>query len=129
MIREDTFRISRRPYAVKLDTLRLTRCDRADGTCFWRGDIDAVWFRRRDGRTMACVGFLWDFQDEKPADAEAFLLAHTDGTPSTISPSSKATRSGRPAHRASGPRRTAAPSWRSRCSAPPTVRRHASRSN
>ena len=29
--------------------------------------------------TQACAGRLWDFQDDDPADALAFLAAHTDG--------------------------------------------------
>lgn len=80
MIREDKFLISRRPYAVDLGSLRLQH-EPAKGNSheFWRGSIDAVWFRRRAGLTVACIGSLWDYQDVEPADGEAFLRAHKDG--------------------------------------------------
>ncbi|MDP4501033.1 hypothetical protein [Nonomuraea turcica] len=78
MIREDKFVISRRPYAVDLSSLRLTE-EQGHAGLFWRGRVDAVWFRRRKGVTVACIGILWDSQHERPADAAAFLRAHDDG--------------------------------------------------
>lgn len=81
MIREDKFLISKRPYAVDLGSLKLKH-EPASGLYsheFWRGNIDGVWFRRRQGVTMACIGSLWDYQDVEPADGEAFLRAHKDG--------------------------------------------------
>lgn len=86
MIKMDKFLISKGPYAVDLDSLTAkfympTRDGEpmpgAQGT--WRCRIDAVWFRRRRGETVACIGYLWDFQDTEPADAQAFLAAHDDG--------------------------------------------------
>lgn len=71
MIREDQFRISRRPYAVHLD-----------GGLHVNGshvDLDAVWFRRRNGVTVACIGHLWDIQDPCPADGHEFLRRANDG--------------------------------------------------
>lgn len=70
MIREDRFLISRRPYAVDLSSLcvDLHRCT-----------INAVWFRRRSGKTVACVGYLWDYQRPAPADVAEFLRRHDDG--------------------------------------------------
>lgn len=81
MIREDKFLISKRPYAVKLDTLIVHQHGRTPGSGegFWHGRIDAVWFRRRRGETVACCGELWDYQDVEPKDGETFLLAHDDG--------------------------------------------------
>lgn len=85
MIREDKFLISKRPYAVFLDSLHVQHSpsrEYAPGQWsaeHWRGDIDAVWFRRRRGETVACYGQLWDLQDVEPKDGEAFLLAHEDG--------------------------------------------------
>lgn len=79
MIRDSRFLISRRPYAVDLTSLRGSMEPRHDGGSYYRGRIDAVWFRRRGGVTVACIGTLWDSQDEKPAVAVAFLKAHADG--------------------------------------------------
>ena len=79
MIREDRFLISRKPYAVDLGSLRVTHIGAAhDGRTLATARINAVWFRRRNGVTVACVGHLWDIQSP-PADASTFLAAHTDG--------------------------------------------------
>ncbi|MFD7922484.1 hypothetical protein ACFV3R_25070 [Streptomyces sp. NPDC059740] len=82
MIREDRFLISRKPYAIDLNTLRVsTREDTPKGrnpyyvTC----RINAVWFRRRRGATVACIGELWDLQYPEPATARQFLDQHNDG--------------------------------------------------
>ena len=79
MIREDRFLISRKPYAVDLGSLR-TDDPRAghDGSVHVTATLDAVWFRRRKGVTVACVGHLWDIQ-APPADAAQFLAQHDDG--------------------------------------------------
>lgn len=79
MIREDRFLISRKPYAVDLASLRVQERPRQDGSSFYTGRINAVWFRRRNGVTVACIGSLWDHQDDKPTDGAAFLAAHDDG--------------------------------------------------
>ena len=82
MIREEKLLISKRPYAVDLESLNKhwhpidgAESDRG----FWHCRIEAVWFRRRRGETVACSGELWDYQDVEPKDGEAFLLAHEDG--------------------------------------------------
>jgi hypothetical protein len=94
MLKAEKFRISDKPYAVDLSSLRVTWTDRQSGLV--RGDIDAVWFRRRRAgyngplRTVACAGVLWDFQRPEGSapldqpepvvpDALAFLTAHDDG--------------------------------------------------
>jgi hypothetical protein len=88
VIREDKFLISKRPYAIKLDSLiahqhrRQWKSEPPEGASegtYWHCQIDAAWFRRRRGVTVAVLGTLWDYQDTQPADAEAFLLAHDDG--------------------------------------------------
>ncbi|KIF66239.1 hypothetical protein HY68_36630 [Streptomyces sp. AcH 505] len=79
MIREDRFLISRRPYAIDLGSLRTAKKDRRDGSSFYFGRINAVWFRRKQGVTVACVGTLWDFQDTEPADGTEFVTRHDDG--------------------------------------------------
>lgn len=71
MIREAEFVLSHRPYAVDLAGLKTTGHGRAT--------LDAVWFRRRRGVTVACVGRLWDHQRPDPVDAAEFLTRHDDG--------------------------------------------------
>lgn len=78
MIRESRFLISRNPYAVDLTSLT-GALDTTALTPVYRGTLDAVWFRRHKGRTVACIGQLWDFQDSRPADALEFLARLTDG--------------------------------------------------
>lgn len=79
MIRMEKFLISKRPYAVDSDSLRVRFHETALDEGFWDCRIKAVWFRRRRGETVACYGQLWDYQDVKPKDGEAFMLAHRDG--------------------------------------------------
>ncbi|MFL4947531.1 hypothetical protein ACJ6WE_09175 [Streptomyces sp. MMS24-I31] len=79
MIREDRFLISRKPYAVDLASLRGSVQTYENGRTSYRGRIDAVWFRRRRGETVACIGDLWDFQDTEPESAREFLERHNDG--------------------------------------------------
>ncbi|MGK3107936.1 hypothetical protein [Streptomyces sp. WAC05858] len=78
MIREDKFLISRRPYAVDLNSLcRLERDP--DKTWAWYM-VDAVWFRGRKSDPVACIGTLRTIIDDPaPADARAFLERYTDG--------------------------------------------------
>lgn len=71
MIREERMLISKRPYAVNLLTLFTN--DRGGA------EMDAVWFRRRSGVTVACVGILWDYQSPSPTTAYEFLRRHDDG--------------------------------------------------
>lgn len=86
MIREDDFKISRRPYAVLLDSLhahfhhieRTAPIPNAERG-FWDCRIEAVWFRRRRNETVAVSGQLWALQDTEPADGTDFLRKHTDG--------------------------------------------------
>jgi hypothetical protein len=80
MIRTDRFRISARPYAVDLPTLKVgDPYARHDGTPVYRCLIRAAWFRRKGGRLSALAGTLWDHQGPAPADGRAFLTALTDG--------------------------------------------------
>lgn len=72
MIRDDRFVLSRRQFAVDLNSLD-THSPRR------RLEVTAVWFRRRRGITIACLGLLWDFQQRTPVDALEFLAAHDDG--------------------------------------------------
>ncbi|MCY0960829.1 hypothetical protein [Streptomyces sp. H27-H5] len=76
MHRETRFLISRKPYAIDLDSL--TVAEPGPRGSVWAG-VSAVWFRRRRGVTVACTGTLRDLQDTTPADVHAFLAAHTDG--------------------------------------------------
>ncbi|WP_329217395.1 hypothetical protein [Streptomyces microflavus] len=81
MRRTDRFLISRKPFAVDLGSLRGERTDTPQGRnpyCY-DGRINAVWFRRRHGITVACIGDLWDLQHPEPADGRQFLEQHDDG--------------------------------------------------
>lgn len=71
MIREERFLISRRPYAVDLSSLAVDS--------YGKATVAAVWFRRRRGVTVACIGELWNFPRLTPKDAREFLVSHTDG--------------------------------------------------
>lgn len=78
MIREDRFLISRKPYAVDLGSL--SQYHRTEGSTHASYRVDAVWFRRRRGITVACIGTLWDIQtDPAPKDVAEFLARHDDG--------------------------------------------------
>lgn len=81
MIRTDKFLISKRLYAVDLGSLHTVREETPKGRhpYYVDGRINAVWFRRKDGVTAACIGALWDLQHPAPSDARAFLAAHEDG--------------------------------------------------
>ncbi|MEV2239609.1 hypothetical protein [Micromonospora sp. NPDC049891] len=79
MIRDDRFLISRRPYAVDLNTLTWRTRTQPGFRTIHRGSIRAAWFRRRSGVTVACVGTLWDYQAEPTDDPLLFLARHTDG--------------------------------------------------
>lgn len=71
MIHDDKFLISKRLYAV--DPASLTH----DSNGFVR--VRAVWFRRKDRVTAACVGELRDLQRPAPVDVPEFLRRHDDG--------------------------------------------------
>jgi hypothetical protein len=78
VIRTDRFLISHKPYAIDLSTLSGS-LDATGLNPVYRGHIDAVWFRRRKGHVIACIGHLWDFQSAEPVDAAEFLARLTDG--------------------------------------------------
>lgn len=70
MIRSDRFVMSHKQFAVNLATFR-------DGNLYDHGRrftvrarIDAVWFRRKDGQTRACIGVLdlWSQHLKEPVD-------------------------------------------------------------
>lgn len=83
MIREDRFVMSHRPYAVDLASLRVVEHP-ADPTrnrtvTTYSYTVRAVWFRRKNRVTVACIGTLWDISQERVDDAVAFLDQHDDG--------------------------------------------------
>lgn len=71
MIHEEKFVMSHRSFAVNLSTLRTDKL----GFC----RVDAVWFRRRKGVTVACIGTLSELMSPAPENAHEFLERHTDG--------------------------------------------------
>lgn len=80
MRRTDHFLISQKPYAVDLNSLHTTRHEaEQDGREYYNGRINAIWFRRRRGVTVACIGTLWDLQHTEPSTGREFLERHDDG--------------------------------------------------
>jgi hypothetical protein len=82
MIRDEKFVLSRRPYAVDLDSL--TTSESANSSSVY-ATVRAVWFRRRRShystgpmRTVACIGYLREYQPP-PRDAQHFLKEMNDG--------------------------------------------------
>lgn len=71
MIKAERFRIADRPFAVMLDSYRVV-----DGYSY--GEVNAVWFRRRPGVTIACAGVLRDYQTPVAPTVEEFLAACAD---------------------------------------------------
>lgn len=70
MRREDRFVMSHKPFAVDLSSLH----DEHDFST-----VTAVWFRRRRGVTVACIGNLHAILDPAPAAALEFCERHNDG--------------------------------------------------
>lgn len=70
MRRIDRCVLAHRPYALDMDSLRVDDHGVA---------MDAVWFRRRRGVTVACIGHLWDIQRPAPISGLEFLERHDDG--------------------------------------------------
>jgi hypothetical protein len=65
----------KRRYAVDLASLTLE----PSSSGLTHATIRAVWFRRKDRVTAACVGDLWDYLRPAPADVTDFLARTTDG--------------------------------------------------
>jgi hypothetical protein len=65
MIRETRFLISRRPYAIDLSTVAGDLHQRGDLHAF-SGRANAVWYRRQNGTTRACIGTLMLFSHYRP---------------------------------------------------------------
>jgi hypothetical protein len=65
----------KRRYAVDLGSLVLE----PSTSGLTHATIRAVWFRRKDRVTAACVGHLWNSFRTAPADAADFLARSTDG--------------------------------------------------
>jgi hypothetical protein len=70
MRREDRFVMSHKPFAVDLSSLR----EEHDFSY-----VDAVWFRRRRGVAVACIGNLHAILHPAPSTALEFCERHTDG--------------------------------------------------
>ena len=83
MIREDRFLISRKSFAIDLATVTGEQQPRGDLFAF-SGRANAVWYRRKDGITRACIGTLglWDHYLPRLLDlddAHDVLTADLDG--------------------------------------------------
>lgn len=79
MLREPKFVLSHRPYAIDPNGLRVLRSFEGTRGTFHDCRLDAVWFRRHKGVTVACIGELWDSQQPQPATAAEFASQHDDG--------------------------------------------------
>lgn len=83
MERTDRFLISQKPFAVDLSTLMGGQHERGDRIAF-SGRVDAVWFRRKNNTTRACIGTLKLWSHWLPDrldlnDPQAILAADLDG--------------------------------------------------
>lgn len=72
------FTLSKRLYAVNPQSVKASDVSAENSTLF-RVELEAAWFRRKRGVTAACIGILWDYQQEKPTCADEFLRRHDDG--------------------------------------------------
>lgn len=85
MRRETRFLISRKPFAIDLSTVTAEQQQRGDrDTWNFSGSAHAVWYRRQQGITRACVGSLPLFTHylTEPVDLSdpvAILSADLDG--------------------------------------------------
>lgn len=82
MIRDDRFLISQKPFAINLATITAEQ-GRQGERWFVSGHANAVWFRRKDGTTRACIGTLglWRHHMVEPVDVTdpmAILAADLD---------------------------------------------------
>lgn len=78
MIREEKHLISHAPYAVDLGSLsKQTYYGQIQN--HYRYTMKAAWFRRRNGLTVACLGYLNTSQDMETADVAEILARFTDG--------------------------------------------------
>jgi hypothetical protein len=83
VIREPRFLISRKPFAVDLGSFQGGELHDHGGRFSVHARIDAVWFRRKDGQTRACIGALglWSQNLREPVDVSdpmAVLSADLD---------------------------------------------------
>jgi hypothetical protein len=86
MIREAKFLISRRPFAIDLSTVTCEQQEHAGSSPYYNlsGQANAVWYRRQNGVTRACLGSLMLFRHylRQPVnldDPHAILSANLDG--------------------------------------------------
>jgi hypothetical protein len=83
MRRENRFLISRKQFAIDLSTITGTQNPRGAQWSF-SGSANAVWYRRKDGVTRACLGTMMLFSHHllEPVDVtnpHAILSADLDG--------------------------------------------------
>lgn len=71
MHRDTKFLISRKQFAVDLSSLAGEQHERGDRYSY-RGSVNAVWYRRQNGVTRACLGTLglWSHYLDAPLDLD-----------------------------------------------------------
>lgn len=87
MIRQSKFLASLSLYAIDLSSLTRLEIGRIEssGAPLYRYEINAVWFKRRNGMDTANCGYLWDIssdlhEESDPLEATTFLsYTLTDG--------------------------------------------------
>lgn len=87
MIKMSKFLISKNPYAVDLGSFKAVwhktqwagEPPPGSPEGVWRCTVQAVWFRRRRGETVASIGTLWKSFTDAPVTALEFLERHVDG--------------------------------------------------
>ncbi|MCX5209769.1 hypothetical protein OG689_10785 [Kitasatospora sp. NBC_00240] len=82
MIRSPKFLISQKPFALDLATITAEQSPQGD-RWYLSGHADAVWFRRKDGTTRACIGTLGLWRHHMTdqvdvTDVQAILAADLD---------------------------------------------------
>lgn len=81
MHREDRFLISRKQFAINLQSLAIEpyKIYPDDPEPRYRNVLTAVWYRRKKGTTYACVGTLSKATATPPQDVHTLLAQYTDG--------------------------------------------------
>lgn len=82
MIKMNEFKPSRRQYAIHPSTLTCKDVSfdhEGVNVAMWNVELRACWFRLKSGVISACLGYLWDIQQQKPESVETFLTNLTDG--------------------------------------------------
>ncbi len=99
MRRENRFLISRKQFAIDLSTITGTQNPRGAQWSF-SGSANAVWYRRKDGVTRACLGTMMLFSHTSPNRStsttrpQSCPQTSTAATAATVTPAGTANTTG-----------------------------------